>query len=67
MQANDIENTELTVAKAVSDSAPDAPLRIFTLEIGECVSSAMCKGIACAGNGLCLFAVANEDIVGKCA
>jgi len=31
------------------------------------VSSAMCEGIARAGNGLCLLAVSSESIVGKCA
>jgi len=45
----------------------DAPLRVFTLGIGNEVSSAMCEGIARAGNGVCLFAVNAESIAGKCA
>lgn len=44
-----------------------APLRVFTLGIGETVSSAMCEGIARAGNGVCLLASSTETMVGKCA
>lgn len=56
-----------TVSKAVALSNATAPLRVFTLGIGETVSTAMCEGIARVGNGLCLLAAASENIVGKCA
>lgn len=52
---------------AVNNARSDAPLRVFTLGIGNGVSSAMCEGIARAGNGVCLFAVNTESIVLKCA
>ena len=55
------------VDKAVNDAPPRGPLRVFTLGIGDGVSSAMCEGIARAGNGACLFAVNTESILGKCA
>ncbi|KAG2148792.1 hypothetical protein DEU56DRAFT_81180 [Suillus clintonianus] len=55
------------VSKAVKSSKPNALLRVFTLGIGEHVSSDMCEGIAREGGGECLFAVRTEDITGKCA
>ena len=55
------------VTSAVAQSTPAAPLRVFTLGIGATASSAMCEGIARAGNGTCLMALEAEDIVGKCA
>ena len=45
----------------------DAPLRVFTLGIGETSSTAMCQGIARAGSGLCLMAATSDVIVGKCS
>ena len=63
----DIDKTIATVKSAVSAAPADAPLRIFTLGIGDTVSTAMCEGIARAGHGLCLLAVSSESIVGKCA
>jgi hypothetical protein len=50
----------------VEKSSPDAPLRVFTLGIGEEVSSAVVEGIARAGNGESLFAVEVESIESKC-
>ncbi|KAG2126598.1 hypothetical protein DEU56DRAFT_822144 [Suillus clintonianus] len=55
------------VSTAVKSCRPDAPLRVFTLGIGESVSSAMCERLAREGGGECLFAVRSEDITGKCA
>lgn len=55
------------MARAVAASKPNAPLRVFTLGIGSTVSTAICEGIARAGNGFCLLAVTSENIVGKCA
>lgn len=44
-----------------------APLRVFTLGIGDMISTATCEGIATAGNGVCLYATQAESIIGKCA
>lgn len=55
------------MSQAVADAPDGAPLRVFTLEIGETVSSAMCEGIARAGNGLCLMAATSESIIAKAA
>ncbi|KAF7979825.1 hypothetical protein HWV62_40904 [Athelia sp. TMB] len=63
----DIQETVNIVSTCVRNSTRSAPLRVFTLGIGETVSSAMCEGIARAGNGVCLFASSTEKIVGKCA
>ncbi|KAF7306502.1 hypothetical protein MIND_00441500 [Mycena indigotica] len=59
-----------TIQQAVRQSKSNGSrhsLRVFCLGIGDGVSSAMCEGIARAGNGVCLFAVHTESIVGKCA
>ncbi|KAJ7226005.1 hypothetical protein GGX14DRAFT_642349 [Mycena pura] len=48
-------------------AGPRCHLRVFCLGIGDGISSAMCEGIARAGNGVCLFAVHTESILGKCA
>ncbi|KAG0699969.1 vault protein inter-alpha-trypsin domain-containing protein [Suillus ampliporus] len=55
------------ISTAVNSCRPNAPLRVFTLGIGESVSSAMCERLAREGGGECLFAVRAEDITGKCA
>ncbi|KAG2040569.1 von Willebrand factor type A domain-containing protein [Suillus americanus] len=55
------------VSRAVKGCKANAQLRVFTLGIGESVSSAMCERLAREGGGKCLFAVQAEDITGKCA
>lgn len=67
VQSTDIDSTMATVADAVSASTDAAFLRVFTLGIGDTVSTAMCDGIARAGHGMSLLAVSSESIVGKCA
>ncbi|KAK0466380.1 von Willebrand factor type A domain-containing protein [Desarmillaria tabescens] len=64
-EAYDIDETMQLIRDTVQSSP--SPLRVYTLGIGSTVSSAMCEGIARAGNGVCLFATAAEDIMGKCA
>ncbi|KAJ7785776.1 hypothetical protein B0H16DRAFT_1487985 [Mycena metata] len=67
-EVTDIDGTVVDIQTAVSNShAAGAHLRVFCLGIGNGVSTAMCEGIARAGNGVCLFAVHTESILGKCA
>ncbi|KAA1473925.1 hypothetical protein DENSPDRAFT_882390 [Dentipellis sp. KUC8613] len=63
----EIERSIEYVGKAVAKASEQAPIRIFTLGIGDTASSAMCEGIARAGNGVCLMATSSEDIVPKSA
>ncbi|KAG1886497.1 hypothetical protein F4604DRAFT_1274356 [Suillus subluteus] len=55
------------VSVAVDNCRPNAPLRVFTLGIGEHAASAVCERLARSGGGECLFAVQAEDIIEKCA
>ncbi|KAI0786927.1 von Willebrand factor type A domain-containing protein [Abortiporus biennis] len=64
-RAHNVDDTIAVVTTAVSNATPDAPLRVFTLGIGTTVSTAMCEGIARAGNGVCLMASGSEDILSK--
>lgn len=66
-QAYDVDYTIETVTKYVGKAKSGAPLRIFTLGIGGTIYSAMCEGIARAGNGVCLMAITSESIVAKCS
>ncbi|KDQ53704.1 hypothetical protein JAAARDRAFT_698313 [Jaapia argillacea MUCL 33604] len=66
-EAYDIDPTIKLVQQTVAMSSSNAPLRVFTLGIGTQVSTAMCEGIARAGNGACLMATSTESIVGKCS
>ncbi|PSR74336.1 hypothetical protein PHLCEN_2v9953, partial [Hermanssonia centrifuga] len=66
-EAYDINATINSVTQAVANAKKGADLRIFTLGIGETTSTAMCEGIARAGNGLCLMAATSETIIGKCS
>lgn len=50
---------------AVSRAVPNAPLHVFVLGIGSTASSAMCQGIADAGNGVYLMSTSAEEILGK--
>lgn len=55
------------VSRAVKGCKVNAQLRVFTLGIGEQVSSDLCERLAREGEGKCLLAVQAEDITGKCA
>ncbi|KAJ6604133.1 hypothetical protein DFH09DRAFT_1353967 [Mycena vulgaris] len=63
----DHDGTISDIKAAVHAAGTRSRLRVFCLGIGDGVSSAMCEGIARAGNGVCLFAVHTESILGKCA
>lgn len=67
IHASDNLDPFTVVSRAVKSCKANAQLRVFTLGIGENVSSAMCKRLAREGGGRCLFAVQAEDITGKCA
>ncbi|KAF9040373.1 hypothetical protein BDZ89DRAFT_344400 [Hymenopellis radicata] len=66
-EAHNVDEVVALVRSAVQGSIASSPLRVYTLGIGSQVSSAMCEGIASAGNGACLFATRVEDITAKCA
>ena len=67
MQAYDTTRTFKAVSDAVAASKQDAPLRVFTLGIGNRTSTEMCEGIARLGKGTCYMAAESESIVGKTA
>ncbi|KAJ7630477.1 hypothetical protein FB45DRAFT_1027697 [Roridomyces roridus] len=66
-EVNDYDQTVSDIQTAVRAGTKDHPLRVFCLGIGDGISTAMCEGIARAGNGVCLFAVHTESMLGKCA
>ncbi|KAF7797335.1 hypothetical protein EIP86_008530 [Pleurotus ostreatoroseus] len=66
-EAWDVDAVIATVTNAASEAKAEAPLRVFTLGIGETTSSALCNGIARAGQGICLMAATSEAIIAKCS
>ncbi|KAJ3552371.1 hypothetical protein NM688_g4182 [Phlebia brevispora] len=66
-ESYDVDETLELVANEVARSPATAPLRVFTLGIGDTASNAMCEGIARAGNGVCLMTTTAEGIIGKCS
>ncbi|TFK76711.1 hypothetical protein BDN72DRAFT_753479 [Pluteus cervinus] len=62
-ESYDINETVASVQQAVQGTST----RVFVLGIGESVSTAMCEGIARAGNGIALFSTCTESILGRCA
>ncbi|KAJ7356809.1 von Willebrand factor type A domain-containing protein [Mycena albidolilacea] len=68
-EVTNIDHTTSDISTAVRNSharGPHCRLRVFCLGIGDGVSSAMCEGIARAGEGECIFAVHTESILLKC-
>ncbi|KAG6885518.1 hypothetical protein C0993_000514 [Termitomyces sp. T159_Od127] len=55
------------VRDAVAQAPKSAPIRVFTLGIGDRISTETCEELATAGNGVCLYAPKAESIMGKCA
>ncbi|GJE91690.1 hypothetical protein PsYK624_078400 [Phanerochaete sordida] len=66
-ESYDTERVFAAVKEAVEKASPGAPLRVFTLGIGDMTSTATCEGIARAGDGICLMATTSDSIVGKCS
>ncbi|KAG1794931.1 hypothetical protein EV424DRAFT_1547817 [Suillus variegatus] len=55
------------VSAAVDSCRPNAPLKLYTLWIGEHVASAACERLARSSGGECFLAVEAEDMIRKCA
>ncbi|KAL0950692.1 hypothetical protein HGRIS_007469 [Hohenbuehelia grisea] len=66
-KVHNVSEVVTEVQLAVKKAAPNSPLRVFVLGIGDGVSTSMCESIATAGNGVSLFATDAESIAGKCA
>ncbi|KAF5354538.1 hypothetical protein D9758_011228 [Tetrapyrgos nigripes] len=63
----DISSITSLVQSKVSKSPLSSPLRVFTLGIGDGVSTDLCESVARAGNGVYLYAREPESILWKCA
>ncbi|KIP07111.1 hypothetical protein PHLGIDRAFT_118361 [Phlebiopsis gigantea 11061_1 CR5-6] len=66
-ESYNIDHTIQPVEQVVGAAKENAPVRVFSLGIGETTSSALCEGIARVGNGLCLMATTAETVIGKCS
>lgn len=55
------------VSAAVDSCRPNAPLKLYTLWIGEHVASVACERLARSSVGECLLAAEAEDMIRKCA
>ncbi|TCD67189.1 hypothetical protein EIP91_000416 [Steccherinum ochraceum] len=62
----DVDATVDVVARAVAQAPKNAPIQVFALGIGDTVSTAVCEGMARAGNGVSLMATDAESILPKC-
>ncbi|GAA5923576.1 hypothetical protein JCM3775_000435 [Rhodotorula graminis] len=61
----DLEGVLDSVKAAVSASSADAPLRVFSLGIGESASTAMVDGLARVGRGVAQYVSDGESFTGK--
>ena len=63
----DLDGVLDSVKTAVSSSSTDAPLRVFSLGIGESASTAMVDGLARVGRGIAQYVSDGESFTGKSA
>ncbi|KAH7904058.1 von Willebrand factor type A domain-containing protein, partial [Hygrophoropsis aurantiaca] len=65
----DVERCAEITKRAISERASDATfMRLFTVGLGQGVSTATCDGIARAGGGMTIYVSSpEEDYLGKCA
>ncbi|GAA5851863.1 hypothetical protein JCM9279_001914 [Rhodotorula babjevae] len=63
----DLDGVLDSVKTAVSSSSADAPLRVFSLGIGESASTAMVDGLARVGRGIAQYVSDGESFTGKAA
>ncbi|GAA6046393.1 hypothetical protein JCM3770_004897 [Rhodotorula araucariae] len=63
----DLDGVLDTVTSAVSASSPAAPLRVFSLGIGNSASTAMCDSLARVGHGIAQYVSDGESFTGKTA
>ncbi|THU86021.1 hypothetical protein K435DRAFT_684502 [Dendrothele bispora CBS 962.96] len=66
-EVTDINGTVSLVQSQVAKSPISAPLRVFTVGIGEGVSTALCESVARVGKGVFFYAREAEFILAGCA
>ena len=66
IQIYELENTLQSAQQAVSLRSRSSNTRIFTLGVGDDVSTALIEGLARVGNGIHRLTTTNEELTSKC-